>query len=80
MLVEQSSDQWALYGRRGRELLFMRDCAAHALTVLARAPFWPTSIDVYAVLHRNDIVPLSSERNFCKHPLFPVRRCIAGEQ
>ncbi|XP_026323725.1 uncharacterized protein LOC113233008 isoform X2 [Hyposmocoma kahamanoa] len=54
-LQDQSADQWFLYGRRGNELLLMRDCADEIVALFARIAYWPTPTEVYAVLHRSGI-------------------------
>ncbi|KAJ2938418.1 hypothetical protein O0L34_g13335 [Tuta absoluta] len=65
-LQEQNADQWTMFGRRGGELLLMRDCSAEALAIFARAPYWPATTDIYAILHRSSIKATTAQRVMCQ--------------
>ncbi|KAL0850243.1 hypothetical protein ABMA28_012093 [Loxostege sticticalis] len=63
---DQSADQWTVYGRRGSEVLVMRDCMGEAAAAFARAPYWPSADELYAILHRSGIAPLAHGRVLCE--------------
>ncbi|XP_063829103.1 uncharacterized protein LOC135078487 [Ostrinia nubilalis] len=66
IIQEQSADQWTVYGRRGSEVLVMRDCMGEAAAAFARAPYWPSAEELYAILHRSGIAPLAQGRVLCE--------------
>ncbi|XP_049870451.1 uncharacterized protein LOC126369888 [Pectinophora gossypiella] len=75
-LQDQSGDQWTMFGRRGSELLLMRDCSGEAVAVFARAPYWPSTTDLYAILHRSGITQLTRQRVLCEPLDLPTRHCF----
>lgn len=71
---EQSADQWTVYGRRGSEVLVMRDCLGEAAAAFARTPYWPSAQELFAILHRSGIAPLAQGRVLCEPRDLPLHQ------
>ncbi|RVE45578.1 hypothetical protein evm_009775 [Chilo suppressalis] len=75
-LQNETADQWTVYGRRGSEVLLMRDCAGEAAAAFTRAPYWSTVEDLYAILHRSGVAPLAQGRALCEPKDMPVGQIL----
>ncbi|CAH1643505.1 unnamed protein product [Spodoptera littoralis] len=74
MLQNQSADQWMLFGRRGSEVLMIRDCYGETAAAFARAPYWPSTTELSAIFHRSGIAAQTRGRLLCEPHEGPRRQ------
>lgn len=73
-LQNQSADIWMVFGRRGSEVLMIRDCYGDTAAAFARAPYWPTAPELSAIFHRSGIAALTHGRLLCEPQDNPTRQ------
>uniref|UniRef100_A0A2A4JQ05 Uncharacterized protein n=1 Tax=Heliothis virescens TaxID=7102 RepID=A0A2A4JQ05_HELVI len=71
-IQNQSADQWMVYGRRGSEVLMIRDCYGDTAAAFARVPYWPTAPELSAIFHRSGITAQTYGRLLCEPPVSPM--------
>ncbi|XP_075985785.1 uncharacterized protein LOC142982927 [Anticarsia gemmatalis] len=72
-IQNESADQWIVFGRRGSEVLVIRDCYGESAAAFARAPYWPTVTELSAIFHRSGIIAPTYGRPLCEPKEEPVR-------
>ncbi|CAH0600553.1 unnamed protein product [Chrysodeixis includens] len=75
-LQNQSADIWTVFGRRGSEVLMIRDCYGDTAAAFARAPYWPTAPELSAIFHRSGIAALTHGRLLCEPQDHPTKQHI----